>query len=78
MELLELMDQDIILTTINQGFDNQSEAAVRACVDLLVDGTIPPDPLAYLDPVVITKEGGEGRQSSAEAREHLAAVLGEQ
>lgn len=78
MELLELMDQDIILTTINQGFDNQAEAAVRACVDLLVDGTIPPDPLAYLDPVVITKEGGEGRQSSAEAREHLAAVLGEQ
>ena len=38
--------------------------------------SVPEDPLAYLDPVVITKEGGEGRQSSAEAREHLQQVLG--
>jgi len=75
-EILNLIDQDIILVTINQGFDNQAEAAVRACVDYLVDGAVPEDPLAYLDPVVITKEGGEGRQSSAEAREHLQQVLG--
>ena len=37
-EILNLIDQDIILVTINQGFDNQAEAAVRACVDYLVDG----------------------------------------
>jgi len=74
-QILELIDQDIILVTINQGFDNQAEAAVRACVDYLVDGSVPEDPLAYLDPIVITKEGGEGRQSSAEAREKLEQVL---
>lgn len=76
-QILDLIDEDIILVTINQGFDNQAEAAVRACVDYLTAGSVPEDPLAYLEPVVITKEGGEGRQSSAEAREHLLRVLGE-
>jgi ribose transport system substrate-binding protein len=74
-QILELIDQDIILVTINQGFDNQSEAAVRACVDYLVDGSVPEDPLAYLEPIVITKEGGEGRESSEEARAKLEQVL---
>jgi ribose transport system substrate-binding protein len=76
LPLLDLIDQDIILATINQGFDNQAEAAVRACVDFLLDGVLPPDPLAYLDPIVITKDGGEGRQSAADARAHLEEVLG--
>ena len=71
---LDLMDEGIILVLINQGFDNQSEAAVRACVDYLVDGVTPEDPLAYVDPVVITKDGGEGRQSSAEARQHVIDI----
>jgi len=77
LPILDLIDQDIILTTINQGFDNQAEAAVRACVDFFADGAVPEDPLAFLDPVVITREGGEGRQTAAEAREHLLKVLGE-
>lgn len=75
--ILDMIDQDIVLVTINQGFDNQAEAAVRACVDYLADNSVPEDPLAYLDPVVITKDGGEGRQSAAEARDHLLKVLGE-
>jgi ribose transport system substrate-binding protein len=76
--ILDLIDAGIILTTINQGFDNQAEAAVRACVDLLADGTIPPDPLAYLDPIIITKDGGGGAtETAAEAREKLLRVLGE-
>jgi ribose transport system substrate-binding protein len=75
LPILDLIDAGIILVTINQGFDNQAEAGVRACVDYLADGTVPPDPLAYLDPIIITKDGGEGRQSSAEARAHLEEVL---
>jgi ABC-type sugar transport system substrate-binding protein len=75
LPILDFIDRGIILTTINQGFDNQAEAAVEACVDFLAEGMLPPDPLAYLDPIVITRDGGEGQQSAAEAREHLMRVL---
>ena len=53
------------------------ERVLLVGVDFLAEGMVPADPLAYLDPVVITKEGGEGRQSSAEARAHLEKVLSE-
>ena len=78
LRILDLIDAGIVLTTINQGFDNQAEAAVRACVDLLAEGVRPDDPLAYLDPIIITKDGGGGAtETSAQAREKLLAVLGE-
>ena len=77
LPILDMIDGGHILVTINQGFDNQAEAAVRACVDYLADGTVPADPLAYLDPIVITKEGGEGRESSAQAREKLLSRAGQ-
>ena len=76
LPILDFIDKGIILTTINQGFDNQAEATVRACVDYLTAGTVPEDPLAYLDPIIITKDGGEGMQSAADARTHLLEVLG--
>lgn len=75
LQILDLIDGGEILTTINQGFDNQAEAAVRACVDFLAEGKRPKDPLAYLNPIVITKEGGPGRESAAQAREKLKKVL---
>jgi ribose transport system substrate-binding protein len=78
LPILDMIEAGQILVTINQGFDNQAEAAVNACVDYLADGTVPADPLAYLDPIVITKDGGEGRESAAQAREKLTAVLGDQ
>ncbi len=78
LRILDLIDQGIILATINQGFDNQAEAAVRACVDLLADGTLPPDPLAFLDPVIITADGSGGATETAdEARQKLLAILGD-
>ena len=77
LQLLDLMDAGIILVTINQGFDNQAEAAVNACVNYLTAGKTPADPLAYLDPIIITKDGGTGQQSSADARAHLKTVLGQ-
>lgn len=78
LRILDLIDAGIVLATINQGFDNQAEAAVRACVDLLADGVWPEDPLAYLDPIIITADGGGGAtETAAEAREKLLAVLGE-
>lgn len=78
LRILDLIDQGIILTTINQGFDNQAEAGVNACVDYLADGTLPADPLAYLDPVIITADGSGGAtETAAEAREKLTAILGE-
>lgn len=76
LQLLDLMDAGIILVTINQGFDNQAEAAVNACVNYLTTGDTPADPLAYLQPIIITKDGGTGQQTSADARTHLKQVLG--
>jgi ABC-type sugar transport system substrate-binding protein len=77
LQLLDLMDAGIVLVTINQGFDNQAEAAVNACVNYLTTGDTPADPLAYLQPIIITKDGGTGQQSSADARAHLKTVLGQ-
>ncbi|MCY7419020.1 MAG: substrate-binding domain-containing protein [Chloroflexi bacterium] len=76
LPILDFIDKGIILTTINQGFDNQAEAAVNACLTYLTTGTLPPDPLAYLQPVIITKDGGDGMQSSADARAHLMSIMG--
>jgi ribose transport system substrate-binding protein len=76
LQILDLMDAGIILVTINQGFDNQAEAAVNACVNYLTTGDTPADPLAYLQPIIITKDGGTGQQTSADARTHLKQVLG--
>ncbi|HUW77754.1 MAG TPA: hypothetical protein VMV52_03270, partial [Candidatus Nanopelagicaceae bacterium] len=59
------------LVTIDQGFDNQAEAPVNACVDYLTKGIVPSDPLQYLNPIVITKDGGTGLQTPAEARARL-------
>lgn len=77
LQLLDLMDAGIILVTINQGFDNQAEAAVNACVNYFNTGDTPADPLAYLQPIIITKDGGTGQQTSADARAHLKTVLGQ-
>jgi len=77
LQLLDLMDAGIILVTINQGFDNQAEAAVNACVNYFTTGDTPADPLAYLQPIIITKDGGTGQQTSADARTHLKTVLGQ-
>jgi len=74
LAILDSIDAGDTLVTINQGFDNQAEAAVKACTDFLADGKVPSDPLAYLDPVIITKDGGDGQITSAEAREHLLSV----
>lgn len=63
------------LVTIDQGFDNQSEAAVKQCVAYLTKGDVPSDPLQYLKPIVITKAGGEGMISVEEAKARLAAAL---
>ena len=76
LAILDAIDKGTILTTINQGFDNQAEAAVNACLGYLSAGTVPADPLAYLKPIIITKAGGDGMQSSADARAHLMTVLG--
>jgi ribose transport system substrate-binding protein len=75
--ILAFIDSGEILVTIDQGFDNQPEAAVTACVDYFVDGKVPADPLAYLQPIVITKDGGEGRMSSKDAQARLKEALGQ-
>ena len=74
LPILDSIDAGNTLVTINQGFDNQAEAAVTACTDFLVDGKLPPDPLAYLQAIVITKNGGSGQTKSADARTELQAV----
>jgi ribose transport system substrate-binding protein len=74
--ILNGIDAGDILVTIDQGFDNQAEAAVTACVDFFVDGAVPPDPLAYLDPIIITKDGGTGQITATQARDRLKEATG--
>jgi ribose transport system substrate-binding protein len=73
--ILDLIDEGVILTTINQGFNVQAELAIEACVNLLADGTYPAEPLQHSAPIIITRDGGEGLQSAAEARSALSGVL---
>ena len=69
--------EQVFVLALGEGFDNQAEAAVNACVKYLTTGDTPADPLAYLDPIIITKDGGTGQQTSADARAHLKTVLGQ-
>lgn len=69
--ILDSIDAGSTLVTIDQGFDNQAEAPVSACADYLTTGKVPSDPLQYLDPIVITKDGGAGLQNTTEARQRL-------
>ena len=69
--ILDSIDGGNTLVTIDQGFDNQAEAPVNACVDYLTTGATPTDPMQYLKPIVITKAGGDGLQTPAEARVRL-------
>ncbi|MCW2876720.1 MAG: hypothetical protein JWQ95_820 [Sphaerisporangium sp.] len=70
--ILDSIDAGRTLVTIDQGFDNQAEAPVSACVDYLTSGKVPAEPLQYLQPIVITKDGGAGLMTTAEARKRLA------
>ncbi|WP_405144455.1 sugar ABC transporter substrate-binding protein [Sphaerisporangium sp. NBC_01403] len=70
--ILDSIDAGRTLVTIDQGFDNQAEAPVSACVDYLTTGKVPSEPLQYLQPIVITKDGGSGLMTTAEARKRLA------
>jgi ABC-type sugar transport system substrate-binding protein len=65
------IDAGRTLVTIDQGFDVQAGAAVDACANYLKSGALPADPLAYTSPIVITKNGGPGLESTADARKRL-------
>lgn len=69
--ILDSIESGSTLVTIDQGFDNQAEAPVSACVDYLTTGSTPADPLQFLKPIVITKTGGSGLQTPTEARVRL-------
>ena len=72
--ILDLIDAGAILVTVDQGFDNQSELATTACVNLLADGELPDSERPELNPIVITADGGEGRESTDDARARYAAL----
>lgn len=72
--ILDAIAEGATLVTIDQGFDNQAEAAVRACAQYLATGEVPVDPLQYLSPVVITKAGGADQITVDQGRERLKAV----
>lgn len=69
--ILDYLEGGEILVTIDQGFDNQSAAAVQACVDYLTTGDVPADPIQQLDPIVITRDGINGTMTAAEALQRL-------
>lgn len=76
LPILEAIESGEILVTIDQGFDNQAEAPVKACVDFLAEGLLPEDPLAYLNPIIVTKAGGDGLMSVEDAKTKLNEALG--
>lgn len=69
--ILDSIDAGNTLVTIDQGFDNQAEAPVNACVNYLTSGAVPSNPLQYLKPIVVTKTGGPGLQTTSAARSRL-------
>ena len=65
----------MVLRGRERGSQRATELAIDACVDLLTDGTYPAEPLQHSAPIIITRDGGEGLQSAAEARAALSGVL---
>lgn len=72
--ILDAIAEGATLVTIDQGFDNQAEAAIRACAQYLATGKSLMDPLQYLSPVVITKAGGPDQITVDQGKERLKAV----
>lgn len=72
--ILDMIDTGEILLTIDQGFDNQAAAGVQGCLDYLSDGTVPSDPIQFLEPIVVTKDGIDGTMNVTEAKARLEAA----
>ena len=72
--IFDLIDQGAILVTIDAGIDNQAESAVTACADLLADGKLPASDRPQVPPIVVTRDGGDGRMTTTEARQRLAQL----
>ncbi len=73
--ILNSIDKGSILVTIDQGFDNQAQGAAAACVKFLATGEHPADPLVYLKPILITKDGLNGSMNINDARARLTKAL---
>lgn len=69
-DYLDAVANGDIIGTVDQGFDNQSEAFVHGCIDYLLEGSAPSDPLQFVDPVVISQD------NLAEQREKFESVVG--
>jgi ABC-type sugar transport system substrate-binding protein len=74
--ILDAIEKDAILVTVDQGFDNQAEQSVAACINYLSTGAIPAEEFPPLDPILITKSGTNGSMTAADARIRLAEAEG--
>jgi ABC-type sugar transport system substrate-binding protein len=74
--ILDSIEKGSILVTVDQGFDNQAEQSVAACITFLTSGQLPESEFPRLEPILVTKNGTSGSMTAAEARVRLAEAEG--
>jgi ABC-type sugar transport system substrate-binding protein len=62
-KIFDLVDEGIILNTINQRWDLQTERLATECLDFLLDGKVFEDPLQYMPPDPVTPETIEAQRA---------------
>jgi ribose transport system substrate-binding protein len=74
--ILDSIEKGSILVTVDQGFDNQAEQSVSACIKYLTTGQLPESEFPPLEPILVTKKGTNGSMTAEEARVRLAEAEG--
>jgi len=74
--ILDSIEKGSILVTVDQGFDNQAEQSVSACINYLAKGELPESEFPRLEPILVTKSGTNGSMTAEEARVRLAEAEG--
>lgn len=71
--ILASIDRGVTLVTIDQDYPLQTEVATASCGKFITTGGTPADPLNYIKPTVITRDGGPGLTTVKAAIERLAS-----
>lgn len=74
--ILDSVEGGSILVTVDQGFDNQAEQSVAACINYLTTGQLPAEEFPPMQPILVTKAGTNGSMTAEDARVRLAEAEG--
>jgi ABC-type sugar transport system substrate-binding protein len=71
--ILDSISRGVTLVTIDQDYPLQTKVATESCAKMVAKGETPSDPLNYIPPTVITRDGAAGTSDVKSALKRLEA-----